>query len=293
MAGVIGTIRQSLSVYRKNFAVISIAVLISVIPSVLVTILGFLAITDFSLDETSFLLKETYLSEKPYMLGEEQALPDKLYTGWFLFFVAISGLLSVYFLAGFYGVCISALRGKTALPVFFESIKSRGITLVLSRILLISIALLYFLAFLGIAIVFALIASMISTEALLASEVWFVILLFVFLLGALIAAPFFMFISPSVVTGKGVKDAFRESFQIGRKSYWQTFALILIIVALIVSGFTVTFFNSLIGLAYSILLVSPLVTLLISSFYLERTAKKTVEIRPGARKAGTARRGKK
>lgn len=293
MAGVSGNIGQSWSAYRKNFAVIAISVLISVIPSILVIIMGFLAITNFSLSETSYLLRETYLSEAPYALGEEQALPDKLYTGWFLFFVLVSGLLSVYFLAGFYGVCISALRGRASISAFFESVSKRGITLVASRILLFSVALCYILAFISAAVLFALAAAMVSTEAILASEILYVILLIIFLIGALITLPFFMFISPSVVTGKGAIDAFRESMSIGRKSYWQTFSLILDIAALILSGVLVTLFNSMLGLAFSIIFVSPMVTLLISSFYLERAARRVVELTPRARKAESVRRGKR
>jgi len=293
MVGVIGNLRQSWSAYRKNFAVIAISVLISIIPSLLVTILGFFAVTDFSLSETSHMLKETYLSQESYILGEKQALPEKLYTGWFLFFVAVSGLLSVYFLAGFYGVCISALRGKANLSVFFESVSKRGITLVLSRILLFSVAICYLIAFLGIALAFAFVAAVVSTESILASEILFVILLFVFLLGALITLPFFMFISPSVVTGKGVIDAFRESIQIGRKSYWQTFSLILFIVVLVLAGVIVTFFNSVLGMAFSIIFVSPMITLLIASFYLERAARKAGELSPRLRKTESVRRSKK
>jgi hypothetical protein len=269
MARIIHHLERSFNAYRKFFPIIIAAVLIAAIPPLIITGFGFLVASNFSVSGAESLAKETYFSENSN-LWQESALPSPLESIGFMAFVLVAVLLSFYLLAGTYQVCLGAIKGKTSLSLFFDSINARGFSLVASKILL-------GLVFGGILMATILVGIILAVIIGLASSgangdmisILFVILAVVLMISV---APFFTLISPSVVSGKSVVEAFRESFKIGRKNYLEVLLLLMVMVVFEIVAYAVEILSPILGVIVALLFVSPMIALLISSFYLENSA---------------------
>jgi hypothetical protein len=279
--------KQSWQAYKKNFTVLIAAVLISAIPSALIIGFGILAASDFSPGQAGGFINDTYLSQgqSPWGQSDTMALA---HPGWFVFSALAAALLSSYLLAGFYGVCLMILKSRTGvsgLSPYFKSVRERGLTLIAARIILILIFAGIAMGVLAVGIIFGLLGLLIAGEA--AFMYIFVLSLLLTLIAVLAAIPFFITISPLVVSGRGVSEAIRESVKIGRKDYWGTILFIIPIAILEVIVFILSFLSGTLGILFSLILVSPMVALMISSFYLEKFSGKAerMKVRPSAKKA--------
>jgi hypothetical protein len=153
---------------------------------------------------------------------------------------------------------------------------ARGVSLVLAKLLLGLIFAGIFGVSLVFGIIFAAIVGIIAGGFSAASAVFLAFLL-VCLIVAIIIAPFFTLVSPSVVSGKGAVNAVKESMSLGRKNYWDIIGLLAIILGFLVVDVFLGYLSGLLGIIFSFAFVSPMIALLLSSFYLERSSGKSKE----------------
>jgi len=291
MANIIKNLKQSLRAYRKFFPVIISAILIAAIPPAIVMGLGFLAVSGFSVSQTSALIGETYFSQ-PLYSWEEKTLPPELESWWFLGFAMVSALMSLYLLAGTYGVCLGAIKGKTSMDAFFESLNTRGVSLAISKILVGLIFAGIFSVLIIIGIIFAVAVGIMAGESAVSALI--LLFLLVGLITAISIAPFFTLVSPSVVSGRGVVNAIRESISIGKKNYVDTLGVIVIILVMLTIDVALGYLNGVLGVLVSFAFVSPMIALFLSAFYLERSAGKSKadELKPRKKNSAVKKKSK-
>ncbi|MBN2095276.1 MAG: hypothetical protein JW727_04460 [Candidatus Aenigmarchaeota archaeon] len=263
-------LRRSFGAYIRNFRVIALALIIAAIPSAMLVGLGFYAVSDFSFGEAGRLAKETYFADR-VSIWEDSPYPPELFSPWFFVFEGLAAIVTSYMLAGTYGVCLSAIKGRPSLSDFFRSLRESGVTLVLSKIALlagltVSLVLLFLTG-----LVFAAVANAIFSvsEGLLGM---LFVLFFILIIAPIL--PLVLLVSPSVVSGRSVVEAFRESYALGIKHYWGIVGLILVAMVLMVVSGILGVLNALAALLFSGFFVSPLIALLLSSYYLDKSGKK-------------------
>lgn len=291
MVNILHHLEKAWSAYRKFFPIIIAAVLIAAIPPLIITGFGFLAASNFSVSDAVTLVDQTYFSHNQ-SIWQENNLPLTI-PFWFFAFVLVSAMLSLYLLAGTYGVCLGAIKGKTSLSLFFDSVKSRGPILLVAKI---ALAFLFGGMFLIMMIIGIICAALIGAVAggLSTASVILVIVILILIVFALIA-PLFTLISPSVVSGRGVTKAFGESINIGKRNYWDIVLLLIVLICLEIVASLFALANALLGMMVVVAFVSPMIALIISSYYLENSPKTfgRTELKPRIRRSEVSQKEKR
>ena len=174
-----------------------------------------------------------------------------------LFLIAIS-VTSILLQAGFWGLCIRGIKRKVNIEIFFSAIKEYGLSYFLATIFILLIFFGVGIFCLALSTIFFFISPVLAwTGFIVGIVIYFLIM------------PFFIFISPAIVSGGGVLNSLSQSFSLGKKHYFELLLLITIL-------FFISFLALIVPIIGTILfyfLIVPLATLTICSYYLEASKK--------------------
>ena len=290
--------RKAVKAYKNNFIPIALVMLLFL--SIYLSILSAL----YFVTPTFLMVKKYDLAEN---ISEEEF--NKVLQAYqsiglilILFFIAIV-VASVLLHAGFWGLCMEGIKGKANINVFFGAIKEHGFSYFLATLLVLSIffglgifCLALFAIFFPISHIFALIMSLIEKVILLSlidqiftlngfilgkfiyfnficKNLIFCYSLFlyiiVYFLATFLLMPFFIFVPPAIISGKGVLDSLAQSFSLGKKKYFE----LLLLITLLSISFLISLIP-VIGIALFYFLIIPLASLTICSYYLEISQKR-------------------
>lgn len=299
--------KEAMAAYRNNFKAVILASAFLAILAVVISTATNMATYGMSF-KNAFLLNFGFGYGAGFMQAPAIAVPLSPIGYIFAAIALLSfSLLSAYVSAGFYGVCLSAINKKTDISEFFRSMNKYGLSMIGVHIVwLIAVAALIPVSLLAFAVMYALayFAGMILSVSL---PNFLLLALMPVLIILLIAVgisfmPFFVFLFPAVVSGKGVIGSFKESIRTGKKAYWKIWllllaillGLIILVIALVIAGIII--FAGLYStgalpgvsadflppaiILFSIVnyfIISPIVWLIISSAYLKFGAKRDGE----------------
>jgi hypothetical protein len=269
MANIFQHMKKGIHSYRANFAPYLLANFIIFLVAISVVLLGALLVL---YNSESILYSDEFLNNS---VGSDLAtLAVTLFTPTnlliFLAFFTIAILLGTYLSSGIYGICLEGAKGKTSLKTFFGTILRRGGTYMIATLVMFIL-----MTMLMVALIFPVVltASLVQSYSILLIDIY---ILSISVL-VLILSPYFMFVPISVVWGKGVTDAFKQSFAIGRENYFEVLALQAILYAVSISVGMLP----IIGFILQILIVTPVMLFTLCSYYQDRnSSKKTVEAKP-------------
>jgi len=261
--------KKSFEVYKRNFVPIILSVLLIGIICGLFLVLSIFALFGPKNINT---MTESYM-----MLGEftdfEQEFSEFLNlqnVGLFLLFMILGGITAIFLQSGFWGICFHGIKKKVTMKTFFTTIRKRGIS--------------YFSAILLVLIIFFVISLLLSLPATI-----FPLFIPITLIILILITPFFILISPAVISGRSVIESLEQSFKLGKKYYFDLILLIILIYL-----FSLVNFIPIIGSLLSYFLISPLFALVICSFYIDVKQKPETQIKTkSVQKKGTKKLVKK
>jgi len=263
--------KKSFEVYKRNFVPIILSVLLIGIICGL-----FIGLSIFALfgPKNISTIAESYRMSGEFTDFESQEFSEFLNlqnVGLFLLFIILGGITVIFLQSGFWGVCFHGIKKRVTMKTFFTTIRKRGVS--------------YFLAILLVLIIFFVISLLLSLPASI-----FHPLIPIALLILILITPFFILISPAVISGKGVIESLEQSFKLGKKYYFDLILLIILIYL-----FSLVSFIPIIGSLLIYFLISPLFTLVICSFYIEASVKQKpkMQIKKSTQKKGTNKLVKK
>lgn len=275
--------KKSFEVYKRNFVPIILSVLLIGIICGLFLVLSIFALFGPKNINT---MTESYM-----MLGEftdfEQEFSEFLNlqnVGLFLLFMILREIVAIFLQAGFWGICFHGIKKRVTMKTFFTTIRKRGIS--------------YFSAILLVLIIFFVISLLLSLPATI-----FPLFIPITLIILILITPFFILISPAVISGRSVIESLEQSFKLGKKYYFDLILLLLLIFILffvslvpfvVLSAIT---YNLTYLLGFYIILaflILPLFTLTICSFYIDVKQKPETQIKTkSVQKKGTKKLVKK
>ncbi|MCD6274956.1 MAG: hypothetical protein J7J15_02950 [Candidatus Aenigmarchaeota archaeon] len=261
--------KKSFEVYKRNFVPIILSVLLIGIICGLFLVLSIFALFGPKNINT---MTESYM-----MLGEftdfEQEFSEFLNlqnVGLFLLFMILGGITAIFLQSGFWGICFHGIKKRVTMKTFFTTIRKRGIS--------------YFSAILLVLIIFFVISLLLSLPATI-----FPLFIPITLIILILITPFFILISPAVISGRSVIESLEQSFKLGKKYYFDLILLIILIYL-----FSLVNFIPIIGSLLSYFLISPLFALVICSFYIDVKQKPETQIKTkSVQKKGTKKLVKK
>jgi len=261
--------KKSFEVYKRNFVPIILSVLLIGIICGLFLVLSIFALFGPKNINT---MTESYM-----MLGEftdfEQEFSEFLNlqnVGLFLLFMILGGITAIFLQSGFWGICFHGIKKRVTMKTFFTTIRKRGIS--------------YFSAILLVLIIFFVISLLLSLPATI-----FPLFIPITLIILILITPFFILISPAVISGRSVIGSLEQSFKLGKKYYFDLILLIILIYL-----FSLVNFIPIIGSLLSYFLISPLFALVICSFYIDVKQKPETQIKTkSVQKKGTKKLVKK
>ncbi len=274
MANILKHFSKAFEAYKRNFVPIILSILLVFITFYLFVGLGIFALFG---TEGSATVAEFYMTEGGFTDTYSQELFEQINPqnfGLFLLFLILGGIVAVFLQAGLWGICFQGIKKKVNMKTFFTTIRERGVPYFFASILVGLIVSAILILLIAVYVVIYLFNPILSTIVLL--------------LGIVLITPFFVLVSPAVISGKRVSSSLTESISLGKKNY---FDLLLLIVLVFI--FSLVSLVPILGIILVYFLVSPLFILVICSLYLEVSksskinvliSKDSVEIKTGKQK---------
>jgi hypothetical protein len=176
-------------------------------------------------------------------------------------FFILAMLAGSYLSSGIYGVCLEGARGRTTVKTFYGTVLRRGGTYLLASLTLFVLGSLLLIALVFPIVVFS---NLFLPSFAAMGAIYYISLMVVMLL----VSPLLIFVPISVVWGRGIGDAFKQSFSIGRENYYEMLALIAMMAAMVISLEFIPY----IGVLLQIFAVIPVFMFTICSYYLDKAS---------------------